>query len=70
VVGPRHSGCLVAVGVGMGVTNSAEFAGWVEVTTGLDDMACSPTVGATVDKDVAVGVRAGRFRLGPSGLFH
>jgi hypothetical protein len=73
VVGPSHSGWLVAVGDGVDATITPEFAGWVKVITGLVGETPSTELGGVEemeDMEVVLGVRVGKSRLGPRGLLH
>jgi hypothetical protein len=73
VIGPPHSGCLVAVGDGMDATSTPELADWVEVIPGLDNETPSAELtGVTEMEDMVVGLGecVGKSRLGPRGLLH
>jgi hypothetical protein len=57
VIGPPHSGCLVAVGDAMDATRTPEFAGWVEVVTGLESETPSvELLGVAEMEDMVVGL--------------
>jgi len=64
VAGPLHSGCLVTVGAACDAMSPCEIAGCVEVVTGVE--AATPLA----EVEVTLGGRVGKFRVGPSGLFH
>ncbi len=70
MAGPPHNGWLVDVGICIGITRPLEPAGSVEVMAGLGTEACPTDVGDREEKDIGEGVNVGKFRLGPSGLFH
>jgi hypothetical protein len=71
--GPPHRGWLVAVGDGRDVPAMAKLAAWVGVTTAVEFGVCSVESGETVEIEemvVVLGVKVGKSRLGPRGLFH